>query len=136
VEELEAAWLKHLRDTKHQPDMLLAKEQGKTPATAAGRNVVRLTVPPVQPLEPAPVVRGAMPNNDQVGQRFDAPPTSFGPTWQPVYPLPATPVYAPPPPPPPGPNGQRPVPIQLGAPQFGPSQGHVPGSAPVGFPHQ
>jgi len=27
VEELEEAWLKHLRDTRHQPDTLLAKDQ-------------------------------------------------------------------------------------------------------------
>lgn len=105
VEELEEAWLKHLRDTKRNPNQspsaevqlaqnpqappqaiaplqqqALAAVQPKTnqpnayqPGYAAGRPSVRLTVPPVQPLDPSPVVRGAAPSNDQVGQRFGAP---------------------------------------------------------------
>jgi len=128
VEELEEAWLKHLRDTKNQPDMVLAKETGKTPGMATARNVVRLTVPPVQPLDPSPIVRGAMPNNDQVGQRFSAPSMNQGSTWQPAYPLPATSPNVIPSPPP-GPNGQTPVTIQLGTPQFGTTN-------PIGFPQQ
>jgi hypothetical protein len=133
VEELEEAWLKHLRDTKHQPDTLLAQNQAKTPGTPTGRNLVRMTAPPVQPLDPAPVVRGAMPNNDQMGQRFNSNP---GPTWRPVYPVPATSIDQIPPPPP-GPIGQVPVPVQLGSPQYGPSPQHVPvGISPVGFPRQ
>jgi hypothetical protein len=66
VEELEAAWLKHLRDTRGQPHILLA--QGRTssaPATPTaetpGRTIVRLTVPPAQPLQPAPIYRGQAP---------------------------------------------------------------------------
>jgi hypothetical protein len=138
VEDLEEAWLKHLRDTRNQPDTLLAQDQGKTPGRATGRNIVRLTVPPVQPLGAAPVVRGAMPNNDQVGQRFSAPAFEQGPTWRPVYPVPASPVtFAAPPPPPPGPNGQSPIPVHLGTPQFGPDPNGVPsGASPVGFPTQ
>jgi hypothetical protein len=84
------------------------------------------------------VVRGAMPNNDQVGQRFQPPAEVHGSTWQPVYPVPLAPAnFAPPPPPPPGPAGQQPVPVQLGVPQFGPFPSNVPaGASPVGFPHQ
>ncbi len=118
VEELEEAWLKNLRDTKVQPDMLMAKEQGKTPGAAMGRNLVRMTVPPAQPIEASPVVRGAMPNNDQLGQRFSQPIQVNGSTWQPVYPVQAAPAnYAPPP------N------VQLG----GPVNGGLP---PAGFPRQ
>lgn len=134
VENLEEAWLKHLRDTKGRPDIQVAQERNNTPALATGRNVVRMTVPPVQPLDPAPVVRGARPNNDQVGQRFDSAPPSHGSTWQPVYPVPAAGSFTPPPPPA-GPNGQTPVTIQLGPPQFVPAPENVPpGVSPVGFP--
>src|SRR5262249_58312626 len=84
VEELEAAWLQHLRDTRQQPnDMQIAQNQGRTPnpGQTAARPIVRTTSPPVQPLDPAPVVRGAAPAPEQVGQRFD-------------------PAFNPPPPPP------------------------------------
>lgn len=119
VEDLEEAWLKHLRDTKGQPHMLLA--QGRRPASPSsegdrGGIVVRLTAPPAQPLEPAPVVRGAMPGPDQTGQKFGdvrglpasrqttAPLTMPIPgQWQPVQPH-----HAPS------------APVQLGPPQFGP----------------
>src|SRR5207248_2933166 len=98
--------------------------------------IVRLTVPPAQPLDPSPVVRGAMPTKDQMGQRFSALPPVHGSTWQPVYPVPAAPANFPPPPPP-GPNGRSPAPVQLGNPQFGPFPNNVPaGASPVGFPHQ
>ena len=137
VEELEEAWLKHLRDSKHQPDTILAKEQGKTPGTPTGRNVVRMTVPPAQPLAPDPVVRGAMPSHEQAGQRYSGATPSFqgtsgqGSTWQPVYPVPVSPASSPPPPPQ-SPNGRNPV--RLGTPQ--PYQGNVPpGVSPVGYPH-
>jgi hypothetical protein len=112
VEDLEEAWLKHLRDTRRQPDTVLA--QGKTPATPAGRNIVRLTVPPAQPLDPSPVVRGAMPARDQQGQFFSTPPA--GSTWQPVYPHPANP------------QAPAPPPVRLGVPQYGP----FPTNPPVG----
>jgi hypothetical protein len=128
VEALEEAWLSHLRETKYNPDALLAKDQGRTPAAPTARNIVRLTAPPVQPFAATGVVRGAMPNTDQVGQRFSTPTPNFGPTWQPVYPVPASPVNVAAP--------QTPVSIsqtpaaprvQLGAPQFS--------TTPVGFPH-
>ncbi|HWY87963.1 MAG TPA: hypothetical protein VNX28_14625 [Gemmataceae bacterium] len=136
VEELEEAWLKHLRDTKLQPDILLAKEQGKTPGMQTGRNIVRLTAPPVQPLDPSPVVRGQMANNDQVGQRFATPSTNPDSGWQPVYPIPADPVRSAPLPAA-VPTQQAPIPVRLGTPQFGPVSNQVPaGASPVGFPQQ
>ncbi len=139
VEKLEEAWLKHLRDTKDQPGgTLLAQNQDKTPGTPTARKVVRMTAPPVQPFEPTAVVRGAMPNTDQVGQRFNSQPAMPGSTWQPVYPLPATPAeYSAPPSPQTVPMSQPPFPVQLGTPQFGPFPNNVPaGSSPVGFPRQ
>jgi hypothetical protein len=140
VEELEAAWLQHLRDTRQQPadiqvaqnkqqpspNMSAANVGGRSaPAQAASRPIVRLTSPPVQPLDPAPIVRGAAPTPEQVGQRFNPasnppppPPYSFSQgqpatNWQPVTvaPIPAA--------------GQPPV-VQLLPPQFE--------LAPPGFP--
>jgi hypothetical protein len=57
VEELEQAWLDHLRSTRRPPVQLA---QNGTPADAANsRVVVRQTVPPVQPtLTGHPIVRG------------------------------------------------------------------------------
>jgi hypothetical protein len=135
VEELEAAWLKHLRDTKHQPDMLLAQNQVKTPSATTARNTVRLTVPPVQPLDPAPVVRGAMPANDQVGQRF-SPSAGQGSTWQPVYPVSAPAVKYAPAASPAGAGNQTRSPVRLGPPEITLPSSLVPASSsPVGFPH-
>jgi hypothetical protein len=90
---------------------------------------VRTTSPPVQPLDPATVVRGAAPAPEQVGQRFDPAfnpppppplPSGFGgtqpaATWQPVTvrPIPAAP----------------PPVVQLLPPQFEPQP-----AFPVGFP--
>jgi hypothetical protein len=89
VEELEQAWLKHLRDTKSQPNnaVLAANTQPATNmASQAGSNfvgnasgkTVRMTVPPAQPLEPQGIARGAMGTPEQKGQRFGQTP------WQPV----------------------------------------------------
>ncbi len=130
VEELEAAWLQHLRDTRLQPgqsDVQVAQNQQRSPGQTASRPLVRLTVPPAQPLDPAPVVRGAAPLPEQVGQRFGQgynppppPPPPYQMTqgqpatnWQPatVAPLPIA--------------GPPPV-VQLLPPQFEP--------APPGFP--
>jgi hypothetical protein len=130
VEELEAAWLQHLRDTRQQPgqsDVQVAQNQQRSPGQTASRPLVRLTVPPAQPFEPTPVVRGAAPLPEQVGQRFGQaynppppppPPFQMTPgqaanTWQPVTvaPLPAA--------------GPPPV-VQLLPPQFD--------TIPPGFP--
>src|SRR5262245_36241133 len=129
VEELEAAWLQNLRDTRQQPnkDIQVAQNQKKGPAQGASRPIVRVTAPPVQPLDPEPVVRGAAPSADQLGQRFgqiNPPPPPPLPTlrsqpannWQPVT---VTPIPA-----------VAPPAVQLLPPQF-----DAPGSiAPAGFP--
>ncbi len=75
VEELEQAWLKHLRDTKGQSNnqQLLAANPSANPnpnaaATFAGNGVtktVRLTVPPAQPLDPQGIARAAMGSVEQ-----------------------------------------------------------------------
>lgn len=159
VEELEEAWLKHLRETKGQPHIQLAKDKQHTAPTATaatgGNNgtVVRLTIPLelLQQQPPAGVARGQ--SDDDPGQRpgrAPAMPTSR-PTYLPQYSSPSTPVPpAPTPatgwqaPTPPGlyqpaqPGLYQPVPVQLGPPQFGPAPGEVPQSgrpsSPVGFP--
>jgi hypothetical protein len=79
VEELEEAWLKQLRDTRGQPHILLAqgRQPAAAPASAAGRTVVRLTVPPAQPLQPAPVYRGQAP--DEIPPAGGPVPVQLGP---------------------------------------------------------
>jgi hypothetical protein len=127
VEELEEAWLKHLRDTRRQPPTLVAQNKDQPPAGAAAGTLVRLTAPPAQPLPPPPVYRGASPGPEQVGQTFGGPPPA-----QPV----GRPGFLPEPS---GPGQQYvPVPVRLGPPQFvsPPSLGPpMPGNvSPVGFP--
>jgi hypothetical protein len=134
VEELEGAWLQHLRDTRRQPGVQLA---GTTrPATGT---LVRSTAPPAQPFDPPPIVRGQAPTPEQMGQRF-APPSGtpaaqpryvpYTPPidqgWQPVPPLPPAQSARPPLPQTP----IYPAPVQLGPPQAA-SQ---PGPGPIGFP--
>lgn len=67
VEDLEQAWLAHLRNTRRAP-VQLARNTTPTPAEAAQRIVVRQTVPPAQPLlsAPMPIVRAqAADENDR-----------------------------------------------------------------------
>jgi hypothetical protein len=78
VEELEQAWLKNLRDTKGQSQQqILASNQNTNSTTNASfmgntsGKTVRLTLPPVQPLDPEPIARGAMPSPS--GVRLEAP---------------------------------------------------------------
>src|SRR5262249_18394283 len=86
VEELEEAWLKHLRDVKGMTIMQLAQlkrqqqqgGQAMAQAVPASRTVV-LTAPPAQPLAQAPVFRGVAPTEDQQGQRFGESPTAAAP---------------------------------------------------------
>ena len=90
VDELEQAWLNHLRETKNQPGQMIAKESGvRNQVNTAGRTV-RLTVPPVQPLDPQPVVRGSMPTQErgrwQAGVELQAPvPLTAPPLPPPLY---------------------------------------------------
>jgi hypothetical protein len=87
VEELEQAWLKHLRDTKSQPNNTIIAANNQSPANPQGGSnfvgntagkTVRMTVPPGQPLDPQGVARAAMGAADQKDQRFGQSP------WQPV----------------------------------------------------
>src|SRR5262245_54166398 len=73
VDELEKAWLAHLRNTRQQPT-LLARNPNPPAADLASRTIVRLTVPPAQPLAemPAAVFRGQSPAADE-GTRHDDP---------------------------------------------------------------
>jgi hypothetical protein len=105
VEELEEAWLKHLRDTRGQPIQLA---QGRGAASQPAGTVVRLTAPPAQPLQPAPIYRGQAPDSPSL------------PRYLPEYSQAAR-------------QGTSPSPVQLGRPEFGPTP--VPSwTSPVGFP--
>jgi hypothetical protein len=114
VEELEEAWLKHLRDTKSSPRTpppQIASAQGsqqRPVGQPTNRPIARVTAPPVQPLDPSPVVRGAAPTPDQVGQRFNPTPrvpplvapqtAASGSTWLPAqgFERQQAPLYLPP----------------------------------------
>jgi hypothetical protein len=92
VEELEQAWLQHLRDTRRQP-ALLAQHNAPAGGPAPAQVVVRQTVPPAQPLEAAasPTYRGVMPLPGREHERFQdvgRPP--------PEWPVGAAPADAPP----------------------------------------
>jgi hypothetical protein len=141
VEELEEAWLKHLRDTRRggpsqpsHPAQVASNTNGQRPqGQMTGRPIVRLTAPTA---DGQPVFRGvaADPN-----QNFGPPPT-----------MPTPPLAQQPPPGPPGPSGptgwqpsrgQRqmaaqgqpgyPVPVTLGPPQAERPQPSYPSVAPV-----
>lgn len=158
VEELEEAWLKYLRDTRGGQPARFAREENRSNPNAVaavqptGRSLVRFTVPPAQPVDPAPLVRGAMPSEGQVGERFGNPPPpppvpeprnipTYDPrvpggNWVPVYPpRESGPQVVPVPP-----NAALGTPsglpaVQLGVPQFAPDNPVLPpGASPVGFP--
>jgi hypothetical protein len=149
VDELEGAWLKHLRDTK---DISIAqldknKRSGQPIASAAptnGNTLVRLTVPPSDPLQPVPIYRGAMPVSESPAQKSgtsqlvprpgylpDVVPATNSPqkSWQ----IPASPSAIPPL----QEQQYAPIPIQLGAPQSqqpAPQQSMPLPVSPVGYP--
>jgi hypothetical protein len=114
VEELEQAWLRHLKDTKGGGAAMLA--QAKPQPAADARLMVRQTAPPAQPvLDPAgPVARG---------QSEDDPRTGATLTSRPAYlpdppPAPVAPLRVPPPMPP----APTLPPVRLGVPEFGPAR--------------
>lgn len=146
VEELEQAWLNHMRSTRRPPAQLA---HTTTPATneAAGHVVVRQTVPPAQPAL-APIARG------QIGPESDSPAPARAAGVRPGY-LPessptaaARPIPAPPAPALPARDPWQPAPrttappppaVYLGQPQFEPPPQPIParpsGFSPVGYPH-
>jgi hypothetical protein len=148
VEQLEEAWRAYLIRTKHQPQTLLA-QNGQPPANnQEQRVVVRLTAPPVQPLQdpPIPIIRAQSPDPGPGSQW--AYPTSRDVTNRPGY-LPnydSDPVRSPAFPS--VDSGKvphdawQPPAAHLGMPQFSPTPGpSVPGQAippaasPVGYPN-
>lgn len=100
VDDLEKAWVEHLRNTKRPPAQL-ARNTAPADVDPAKRVVVRQTVPPAQPLqEPQPIVRGvAADPDDGAGEarRPAAPRHGYLPDYKPEPP---------------------PAPVRLGAPQF------------------
>lgn len=132
IEELESAWLQHLRDTRRQPGTQVAQNVQGTGNNSG--TIVRLTVPPIQLPGPPAVVRGQAPTPDQVGQRFGNPrgvPASrpmqvpyfeslVGKGWQPVTPAPNSPTLATSGMPPSHSPSSAPGAVQLGQPQFEP----------------
>jgi hypothetical protein len=155
VDELEGAWLKHLRDTKGVSIAQLTKqkEMGQSVASAAngnGANSVRMTAPPIEPIQPVPVVRGAMPVSEPQampvsepqGQRTAAgqlvPRPGYLPdfvpnnTQQMSWQMPPQQSAAPP-----AQQQFSPIPVQLRPPQYQQPAQPVPGAvSPVGYPGQ
>jgi hypothetical protein len=90
VEELERAWLQHLRDGGRPPAAVASAggRPGPAPGVPAGRVVVRQTFPPAQPQlgAPQPVARGVAPSEGD-----EAPPARPAP----VLPRPSAPSAAP-----------------------------------------
>lgn len=137
VEELEQAWLLHLRNTRRQPPTILAR--GTTPPAAdpTKQVIVRLTAPPADPLAPTPtpVYRGQM--ADDPGRRSASHAATASPTFAaaPAAPLPPSAQLrwqaVPEPPAAPAPT------VRLGAPQAAPTPPAPPrprGTSPVGYP--
>lgn len=157
VEELEEAWLQHLRETKDQPHIEVAQDQRSRQYDQPRGTVVRLTVPPsTLEARPASIVRGQMPteegNQTFGGGMVQAQPTGR-PQYLPEYQLAADPGWqASPSAPQPRYNEERPhpepvrmaqptnpVPVQLGPPQFsnppvGPASAMPANVSPVGYP--
>jgi hypothetical protein len=97
VEELEQAWLKHLRDTKGQShgQQLLAANPGNNAnvnaASFAGNpatKTVRMTVPPAQPLDPQGIARAVMGGNEPVRPSMGQPTVRLEPPVPLMTPLP------------------------------------------------
>jgi hypothetical protein len=123
VEQLEEAWLAYLRSTKRQPQTLLAQNKKPPAADPARRVVVRLTAPPVQPLQDPlmPTIRAQSPD-PETGDPW-AHPTG--------RPLPTRPGYLPNL----DPNLPSASPASLGAePRSGPTDSWQPPGARLGMP--
>lgn len=138
VEELEQAWLAHLRATKRPPAQVAQNNGLGDPGS---RVLVRQTVPPAQPIlsAPTPIVRGVSPDTDDSLTPFPrgqtaGQPTSFTDRGPVMMPTPARPPE----------DGWQPAgqtnpmpPVRLGLPQFGPAPmvAQPPrGVSPAGYP--
>jgi hypothetical protein len=130
VEQMEEAWLQHMRDTRDiarrggSRGTMVASNGARPAGVTAGREVVRLTVPPAQPdLDPAgPIARGAAPD----APRAHAAVTGVVPLGPAPRTAPATSAARPAPPP-----------VTLGLPEFAPNAQASPlrpnGPPPIGF---
>ena len=105
---------------------------------------MRLTAPPADPLQPVPVVRGAIPGTSQQGKTFGGVPTTkpgYLPDYIPTNTSKAQPAaqQAVPPRAPAAPLYQQqyaPIPVQLGTPELQPvPQVLPPTTSPVGYPN-
>lgn len=152
VEELEQAWLSHLRATKRQPPALLASNTA-APAGPTPGTMVRLTAPPVQPLAdlpPQPVYRGQSPEVEDRASRQPVARPGYLPDYYPAPPpaAPAAPANwaAPAPVAPPAmdqwqpPSAPASPAVRLGPPQVvapAPPAAPPPGQpvSPVGYPY-
>jgi hypothetical protein len=89
VNQLEQAWLDYLTKSRRQPGVEVARNTGPAPAVAASRVVVRLTAPPVEPLQAGagPIVRAQAPEPGQSGGWSDPPRqgTATRPGYLPEY---------------------------------------------------
>jgi hypothetical protein len=138
VDELEQAWLTHLKNTKRQPTLLARNTATPPAADPATRTVVRLTVPPAQPLAdvPAPVYRGQSPEMDP-RRSEEALRHPFGPRpgYLPDYhPAPGARLTSAPPAVV-ARDGWQPATARLGAPQFvPPPEAVMPTPSPIGYP--
>jgi hypothetical protein len=95
VDELEQAWLTHLRNTRRQPTFLAQNTPRPAAAEATNRIVTRQTAPPVQPrlASPTAVFRGKAAE----GERWDNPSarlTAVRPGYLPDY-VPSPASYGP-----------------------------------------
>ncbi len=137
VDQLQTAWLDHLRRPRQSPTLLAQNNTGGEPFETTNRVTVRLTAPPVQPLaDPAPVYRGQSPEIEQVGNAGYSPRGAAAP--RPGY----LPDY--------NPNAGaaresdawQPSGVRLGNPQFAPQPAAAPppgqpaSASPVGYPYQ
>ncbi|MFL5330169.1 MAG: hypothetical protein ACJ8C4_14805 [Gemmataceae bacterium] len=135
VEELEEAWLQHLRTTRDtvrnhtgsNGTMLAANTGASGNTSLTGREIVRLTAPPAQPqLEPvSPVFRGQIGDDHRSGRAYDA----TRPSAPGVVPLGSNPGAA-------RTNPNAKPPVTLGMPEFAPAPQSQPispaGPSPVG----
>jgi hypothetical protein len=147
VEQLEEAWLTHLRNTKRQPATVLAQNNLPPAADPAKRVIVRLTVPPVQPLNdtPMPVIRAQSPDSEP-GEAWAHPtsrPAADRPGYLPNYdpnPVPYAPASATAQPASIPRDPWQPPGARLGMPQFAapaamPGRMIPTGASPVGYPN-
>src|SRR5262249_30206025 len=84
------------RDAKQQPNQIFAANTSTNPNGSGGNanfmgtstgKTVRLTVPPVQPFDPQPIARGAMPTPQQANPRTGPPQWQAGVVLDPPVPI-------------------------------------------------